>query len=606
MAFIDYWRKASVEPVWLVRIYITDSDDNDLEFEFTSSKTLQFGLPASVSSVSPIAAELDAVSRKMTVGGTDVVFYDDGSIRDLENRYGVTGRKIGVFLGTTEIASTADFSVRFTGRIEAVVSDGSGFITLRATDLRADRAQMTISPDYIGQHPLEILEDIIQQTQGAANGQAETTSGFDPAEYEHPHWLTTYVSDESLRAAAYSAKVSPTTASETAIDELLLILGGTLLYDRDGSVRYKAYDLGAGAVRHLNDDDISAVRVRESGLEPCNLVTIDNGFHKLTPYAYSGRTPLFDSRSIQDEFQSNPELQALGMLTRMRWSSTAGQQEIGRVVERVISTSHFRNFSRVIATDNGSGGIQWGSGTIGSSTGERIGIELPEMMGFCGSATDEGGDNLVASSGTVYLVLINPNKTLSSWEFVAAEVVAIDYPSGGTVKGWKGAGSKKNPKCVQYQLTQRGLWGTSPETFPVGSFVMDVTLARATAARILSRFAAGIQVIEVDASPHHIDLELGDFVSIENPVPQDYIFDQTRGVNSDTLWEIVSKEEAIDEDPPRVTLVLAWAFSEADGFTPVETFEGSRFDSVNRSEFEALFGSSGAIRPWFRSGGTIS
>lgn len=94
-----------------------------------------------------------------------------------------------------------------------------------------------------------------------------------------------------------------------------------------------------------------------------------------------------------------------------------------------------------------------------------------------------------------------------------------------------------------------------PNWFWVGLKATDVTIPRDVNTQILNRFQYGAPVIQITTSLAHVDLQLGDFVTLDNDV---YLRFGRDGTNSSTVFEITRKEISLESDSPRITFDLVW------------------------------------------------
>lgn len=94
-----------------------------------------------------------------------------------------------------------------------------------------------------------------------------------------------------------------------------------------------------------------------------------------------------------------------------------------------------------------------------------------------------------------------------------------------------------------------------PNWFWVGLKATDVTIPRDVNTQILNRFQYGAPVIQITTSLEHVDLQLGDFITLDNDV---YLRFGRDGSNSSTVFEITRKEISLEGDSPRITFDLVW------------------------------------------------
>lgn len=104
-----------------------------------------------------------------------------------------------------------------------------------------------------------------------------------------------------------------------------------------------------------------------------------------------------------------------------------------------------------------------------------------------------------------------------------------------------------------------------PNWFWVGIKATDVTIAKEVNQQILDRFSSGAPVVEITTSLQHIDLQIGDFITMDNDI---YLRYERDGTDAYTVFEIVRKEVALEGDSPRITFELCWVRQGADATVP--------------------------------------
>ena len=95
--------------------------------------------------------------------------------------------------------------------------------------------------------------------------------------------------------------------------------------------------------------------------------------------------------------------------------------------------------------------------------------------------------------------------------------------------------------------------------------VWDITVLVHAAERRIKRFAKGVPRFRVTLPLRHADLQLGDFISLEDDVP---LYEGRDGLNSDVILEIVAKEVDALGDAPGVNLELAWVRDDGVSYSP--------------------------------------
>jgi hypothetical protein len=169
----------------------------------------------------------------------------------------------------------------------------------------------------------------------------------------------------------------------------------------------------------------------------------------------------------------------------------------------------------------------------------------------------------------------------------------------GTKKPWETAigqdrflreGIYFKPRTLTAPIPANTAGFIPPEVFWAGIKATDITAVHMTNERILSRCAYGMPVLNISVSLKHVDLEIGDFVSVTHPV---YLSHQASGSNSVTVFEITRKEVIISEDSPRVDLQLAWVRQGAFVVYPISALHNSGHSLSGRYPHEPTLSNSG-------------
>jgi len=159
---------------------------------------------------------------------------------------------------------------------------------------------------------------------------------------------------------------------------------------------------------------------------------------------------------------------------------------------------------------------------------------------------------------------------------------------------------------MNYTLSERGLFGTSPASFQVTSsklcWVFDVTAIVNCCERNLVRFRDPLLLLDVTVHHGHMDLEVADAVVLYGALPSTYRVD---GLTGGEVFEIVGKEELLDVDEPCVKLTLAWM--RTDGVASLSRIDRFATPTAKRPSLmpfdQALADRRAAIRRSFGRGG---
>jgi len=176
------------------------------------------------------------------------------------------------------------------------------------------------------------------------------------------------------------------------------------------------------------------------------------------------------------------------------------------------------------------------------TVGQRVLIETTSFTSNRTSQTitveADDMDAIDGVPGTDYIVYIESSSVEITTN--ASHVFKWVGGSGPTAIGWQRQESKQ-PNAT--------------ESHYLGALASDVSVPKSTAERILNRLAEGMPIVSFTTSLKHLDLQIGEFVSITHPL---YLRHAQNGSNSETIFEITRKEVDIEADTPRINWSAAW------------------------------------------------
>lgn len=521
-------------------------------WDFTDQRTTQFSYPVAVHSVTPLAARMDVKTRRLEVDGMTVVI-DDDAIRDVIVANRLRGAKLRVRHGFVDLA-LADFIDYWTGAIEAAFPEPSdeakqGVVRFECLSMLEVLRQMATMGRWIQKHPLDVVYDIlsVKMALPAALIDGTDTGGstYDPdaAAYSAiSHIVVTrapfadYYIDHTVR--------DPTPALDL-IDELAMLLNGSLYVNEEGELSFAVFDSTAASVETWDEDTIDELKQLSLDDDLFNRVEFqfmaasDNTMQNLqtaglgapqqgrwrgshvvndtdsqTNHAYPGMT----SRIVTHK-TSSPWIGEGGVAARI------SELDLDRNTSVSSTATSFVLVGALAATFAGTRESQDGSGSQPANA--KISAARPLYL------LTEFGEIIKATSLTVHAASVSVNVTYSN-------DVGGTTTHGPYHKLWSVSG------------VTRAMFGTTAQSF---TRVVDVTVQQYVADQLLQRFGNGIAKIEVATGLDQWDKEIGDFISLEWPAYLGYARDGMTAAAG--KWEIVMKEHVPEDN--KIRWVLAWA-----------------------------------------------
>lgn len=535
---------------------------------FLLSDQQLFGYPMSVGLISGLGAKLDPMTREFSIDDLEIEFVDDGAVRRLCLDYYLRGRQVDVAIGTPALAE-GDFQQIGTWYIEDVRPGSDGSIVLQLHDAMGFFRDRVVAKRWVNWHPAQLFLDIMQlavnwpSIQGSLAGMVDEASldpSVDPAT---SHWTISRYADELFKMGS---PVDEPTPALDLMNELLTILGGTWSPDETGLWRYRPYDENAVPVRTwqagLEDGwDVDDIEVVETWGNAANEINID-----------------FASQEGSKR-------------TRFQLGHDQARNEIGKLYSMAIDTEWINGLVNAW-TQNNPGGE-----AVISAGATDFALPFAARQGFCGSRFRLNGDgSFTAESGgdldgaanpprRAYFRFEGPGRepgSVAPNENLLPEIIACDRsePEGGRVDAanvrgdipmfirFYVAGTFTDPTLgfvsgragfgtqTPYQWNLVDQAGGGAHTYQFAR-VIDVTIPVEMALRCLRRFAYGASVIRVRTGLEQLDLEVGDFVSIEgDPIFVGYRHD---GLTAATKWEVTKKLIDPWSDSPAIEWELTWA-----------------------------------------------
>ncbi len=393
------------------------------------------------------------------------------------------------------------------------------------------------------------------------------------------------------------------------INELVEMCYGAFIPDAQGVYKFKNYTASASAIRDLGGDDISdfkqiattenminrmivngaAVDGGVGGNQPNSVFRIED-LNTQSFYAPAGLTP---EKYIKTHTVSLPWVNAYGHANGTYYpngggwggavlTSTTDPTDTNYASKISVSNAHESGFCGTYLPGRQAYHAEYYLGTIIKGNEPSATRKLNDEFNESGSQNGRGGFLELREGDKREIIKVKkvvgfdrgagiPGNLVHDRHFETrdpglpagnlspAAATRPEYPT--SAHGWNPPGGQDSPRdrvhlhrALDFEIEARGALGTTPQTF--NSFaVFDITIAVDLAYQILARFTEGCPIIEITTSLSHADLELGDFVTVADPLFLDRYYD---GVTSTShVWEIIRKEIRI-EDTPGIVFQLAF------------------------------------------------
>ena len=574
--FIKAMSRATVEPVVHCSIALsgTTMDFHNSPEALDSTVT---GDPI-LGEVTSVSQSVDPVSRKVQHGEMTFTLVDDGKIRGLVSSQSFNEKIITVKLGETELA-LSDFVGIFKGPIISVIPQ-EGRIIIKARAFTHQLKGVKTYRTYLGEHPFAVVSQMLQDC-GVASGDIDTAS-FTPSNHtDISHYnfssIVTYNTGLSAPPAlqdgigvesfdgspedAPNAFASQEIDIENFVNETMRLTRSTLVHDpASGDIKIVRYDSSASVTKHFTTDEYTDFQQ----LDPSKgiITEVKTAFGKI-----SGTDLLMQSDNT-----------AATNLGASDYSHTVNYLSGSSMVFADTLTGG----ATALASIGGEGGI---SGTRG---------------GLLGGS--QPADAKVSASRPFY-ALYKSEILKSTTAFTVSTVPTIhserDHDgdlTGSTVSG---------PLGFNTTLVSRPFAGTEVDTGGATTggnnigVIIDATPAFEFGEYVVNRFSNTCPVVSILVGLEHLNLEIGDLVSIDNN-----LFLSTElgldGLDSTVKFEITKREilplgdaigielelsYATKSSPPSVTIASKppRAVTSDFGRIPPAQMIASRSGTMNRS-----------------------
>ena len=533
--FIKAMSRATVEPVVHCSIALsgTTMDFHNSPEALDSTVT---GDPI-LGEVTSVSQSVDPVSRKVQHGEMTFTLVDDGKIRGLVSSQSFNEKIITVKLGETELA-LSDFVGIFKGPIISVIPQ-EGRIVIKARAFTHQLKGVKTYRTYLGEHPFAVVSQMLQDC-GVASGDIDTAS-FTPSNHtDISHYnfssIVTYNTGLSAPPAlqdgigvesfdgspedAPNAFASQEITIENFVNETMRLTRSTLVHDpASGDIKIVRYDSSAAVTKHFTTDEYTDFQQ----LDPAQgiITEVKTAFGKI-----SGTDLL-----LQSDNTAATNLGASDYSHTVNYLSGSS----------MVFADTLIGGATALASIGGEGGI---SGTRGGLLGgsQPSDAKVSASRPFYALYKSE-----ILKSTTAFTV--NSAPTIHS---------ARDHDgdlTGSTISG---------PLGFSTTLVSRPFAGTEVDTGGATTggdnigVIIDATPAFEFGEYVVNRFSNTCPLVSILVGLEHLNLEIGDLVSIDNN-----LFLSTElgldGLDSTVKFEITKREILPLGDAIGIELELSYA-----------------------------------------------
>ena len=537
-----------------------------------------------IAGITELENTLDPYTRETSVGTVSLDVMDDGTLRRINGAYPLKGRDVTIELGTPDLAA-ADFAPFFRGAVEDIVPFDGG-ITIKLSNYLDFADSLDFGGSFYSKHPLDVIEQLLLYARVPAA--LIDTNSFDPDHADNDaidHYTMTSLGlsmEETLgishsmggtdyiyhsgsdrwqgNASAAGSKPGSGNRMEIRdlINQMVLFLSGAIYTDARGVIKFKHYDRDNAAARHLTTDDYNGFEQGEAQSHIVNDIRVG-----ISSGSDDGqRIRLRDTAAIT-EVGSYHKDEKGGIYTSAIFLNGDG-----------TNRSPFRN-----------------SRSSGDAINENFEMKLQQISGLTGTwgtvedtAAGAGQGDLIFGGGSS-AGRISADKPIILWHRgelikITAMTMSDDffgyYPeidddgtiSTTTIGAVEYSDHTKGLALAVATAGIRGLEGTTPivedsdatagsYAFRFGAQARDISVVYEWAKNyVLPRFSYGLATCVINVSLEHLDLEIGDLISLDSEI---FLWRHIDGLSSTSTLEIVGREVQPLGDDPHIKLDLAMA-----------------------------------------------
>ncbi len=481
--------------------------------------------PGAVLSVSPLAYEIDPLTRRMQTGGVTVEM-DDGFLRPLIPTNRFKGRQVTIKIGSRELAE-GDFADYFVGPIDEISPEDGQKVVLEVLNSLVLLEDAKIVGQFIPKHATPTakegnvfrhMEEILEKADVPAalidapsfdrgNALYDDVGHFGMARGKGH----TFYADSSIRV--------PSDAF-TQVEQISQLLNGGIIINEDGKLSFKQFDASAAVVANWTKDDFDEFKQVELGANLINRVEV----------------LFFRQSGVWDEVHTAEDVSSQ--------NAHALPGQTNRIITHQIP-GHWLNASANLPFAIDATQTAW--------TFFRPGLSFSGVEGMCPGPQPTNAD--VSMLRPLYVKIDNELIKITSMQLRRAtdcSTFSLDDPDRPLI-GLESHGLF--PMAIDVLVSARGQLGTTGAAH-VGSAIFDYTVPKWIADRIIERFGDGVDVVELTTSFAEYDKQVTDLVTLTHP---EYLSFGRDGITSSVKWELVMKEPDLDSSPPRIKWLLAVA-----------------------------------------------
>jgi len=470
--------------------------------------------------VASVAESVDPIKRHFQIGTTQIEMLNDPYIRTLMGSHHWFNAEILVTVGTAECA-TSDFATVFHGEVRKVYADFDRIIVDCETR-NSKMVEYNTSKTYINKHPAEVLR-LAMNDAGIPDGAIDT----------------------STFAYDYVSKYSHYCFSSYGVAPLFRDADGSIAgfqsghFDEDSDYSVVGYGQGFNS-QSTTGINIIKVQPEKFAHEYCEMtgLVLQNDTASKVKLTYPDPAAAVTRHLTVDDYRDFEQDSDTYIFNKVEVDCGGGQNGIKFSLQDATSISKFGKkeykTTTIYFAPAGPQSDQEISATAAKPNG-------PGINGFCGTR------NLKAGTQTSADLIDSGNPFFGYYRsgiYTTTTAHTDGYPD-------RSANEWLVDDGYEFDGFYRGVWrlGISGLTLLGGEsfssaharYYYDITIPYQFAQRILQRFSNGCPKIKFTLGLDHIDLELGDTISIDN----DWFvspFLGLDGLDSNTKFEITKKE----------------------------------------------------------------
>ena len=533
--WVAAFAKAEAQPVFLVKLTL-DSGTYSATDKYCALTPLNAagtsgGYAVSVARVSPHVMDMDPWTRKPKISEVTVSFINDGWLSDIFVANRIKNKKVEVLIGEASLAE-ADYVSILTGIASHPKCNSYGGGEIVVSDMLRQMIEKKIWGNWINQHPIEALEDILTTHLDIPSAQVDSTS-FDPDTYTGSisHYVISRGQNESY-FTSNSLASEPQDAAEV-IGEICEMLDGQILWLEDNKIYFKRFDSTTAIVDTWTDDDI-AHEITVDEIDGNMRNDIGCAFFSRLGDDHTDWYAIYNSDSgAAFTYPGGSDFAVSAFFYKNKWITGHGI---------LYHTSGITDVSPTV------GGTLYVRGML--------------VYGMCGTrwpsyaTLSQPASAVLSTTRYAYLkidqeIIKVRACTVSAYTSGNIQYTSIVDPDTGLL-----VTSNALPELLTYEVAQRGALGTTPAAHDFRAVVQDITMAVALCENRLTRWSYGVPIIRVRTNISKYGVQLTDFVALSTTRYAAY---GSSGLDANTKWEVIGKSLDLSSGSPKIEWKLAWA-----------------------------------------------